>query len=98
VDLREKMTVDQMVKKFPAFYINRRFIPYSQESTTGLLSQVNPIPPFTSFFFKTQFRSTASPSSRIEVKNAWSYTSTSPYVFMAWSIIKIKETFPSVNA
>jgi hypothetical protein len=28
------------------------------------------------------------PPSNAEVKNAWSYTSTLPYVFMAWCLIK----------
>jgi len=26
------------------------------------------------------------PPSRADVKNSWSYTSTSPYVFMAWCL------------
>jgi hypothetical protein len=30
-----------------------------------------------------------SPSSCAEVKNAWSYTSTSPYVFMAWFSVRL---------
>jgi hypothetical protein len=29
-----------------------------------------------------------SPPSSAEVKNAWSYTSTPPYVFMAWCLVK----------
>jgi len=29
-----------------------------------------------------------SPPSSGNVKNAWSYTSTPPYVFMAWSLVK----------
>jgi hypothetical protein len=29
-----------------------------------------------------------SPPSSAEVKNAWSYTSTPPYVFMAWYLLK----------
>jgi hypothetical protein len=29
-----------------------------------------------------------SPASTAEVKNAWSYTSTPPYVFMAWYLVK----------
>jgi hypothetical protein len=28
------------------------------------------------------------PSSSAEVKNAWRYTSTSPYLFMSWCLIK----------
>jgi hypothetical protein len=32
-----------------------------------------------------------SPPSSAEVKNAWSYTSTPPYVFMAWCLIKRKD-------
>jgi len=31
-----------------------------------------------------------SPPSSAEIKNAWSYTSTSPYTFMAWCSIKNK--------
>jgi hypothetical protein len=31
------------------------------------------------------------PSSRAEVKNAWSYTSTPQYVFMAWYLVKHKD-------
>jgi hypothetical protein len=31
--------------------------------------------------------------SRAEVKNAWSYTSVSPYVFMAWYIGKHRDKF-----
>jgi hypothetical protein len=31
-----------------------------------------------------------SPLSRVEVKNAWSYTSTPPYVFMVWCLVKHK--------
>jgi hypothetical protein len=33
-----------------------------------------------------------SPPSSAEVKNAWSYTSTSQYVFMAWCLVKHRET------
>jgi hypothetical protein len=29
-----------------------------------------------------------SPPSSAEIKNAWSYTSTPPYVFMAWCVVK----------
>jgi hypothetical protein len=32
-----------------------------------------------------------SPPSSVEAKNAWSYTSTTQYVFMAWCLIKYKE-------
>jgi hypothetical protein len=32
--------------------------------------------------------------SSVEVKNAWSYTSTPQYFFMAWCIVKHKETLP----
>jgi hypothetical protein len=36
-----------------------------------------------------------SPPSSAEVKNAWSYTSTPPkYVFMAWCLVKHRETLP----
>jgi hypothetical protein len=28
-----------------------------------------------------------------EVKNAWSYTSTPPYIFMAWSLVKHRGNF-----
>jgi hypothetical protein len=31
-----------------------------------------------------------SPPSSVEVKNAWSYTSTPQYVFMAWCLVKVK--------
>jgi len=31
-----------------------------------------------------------SPPSSAEVKNAWSYTSTPPYVFMAWCLVKYR--------
>jgi hypothetical protein len=31
-----------------------------------------------------------SPASSAEVKNAWSYTSTQPYVFMAWCLLVVK--------
>jgi hypothetical protein len=34
-----------------------------------------------------------SPSSSVEVKNAWMYTSTHPYVFMAWCLIKHRDNF-----
>jgi hypothetical protein len=34
-----------------------------------------------------------SPPSSAEVKNAWSYTSTSPYFYMAWSLIKHRDNF-----
>jgi hypothetical protein len=32
-----------------------------------------------------------SPPSSTEVKNAWSYTSTSQYVFMAWCLVKHRD-------
>jgi hypothetical protein len=32
-----------------------------------------------------------SPPSSAEVKNAWSYTSTLPYVFMVWYLVKRKD-------
>jgi hypothetical protein len=31
--------------------------------------------------------------STAEVKNAWSYTSTLPYVFMAWCLVKHRDNF-----
>jgi hypothetical protein len=34
-----------------------------------------------------------SPPSSVELKNAWSYTSTSPYVFMAWYLVKHMDNF-----
>jgi hypothetical protein len=37
-----------------------------------------------------------SPSSA-EIKNAWSYTSTSPHVFMVWCLIKQKDNFTSIS-
>jgi hypothetical protein len=35
-----------------------------------------------------------SPPSSAKVKNAWSYTSTPPYVLMAWYFVKHRENFP----
>jgi hypothetical protein len=35
-----------------------------------------------------------SPSSSAEVKNAWSYTSTPPYTFMVWCLMKSTGTLP----
>jgi hypothetical protein len=34
-----------------------------------------------------------SPSSSAEVQNAWSYTSTPQYVFMAWCLVKHRDDF-----
>jgi hypothetical protein len=34
-----------------------------------------------------------SPPSSAEIKNAWSYTSTPQYVFMAWCLVKHKDNF-----
>jgi hypothetical protein len=34
-----------------------------------------------------------SPPSNAEVKNAWSYTSTPHYVFMAWYLVKHRDSF-----
>jgi hypothetical protein len=34
-----------------------------------------------------------SPPSSVEVKNAWNYTSTPPYVFMAWCLVKYLDIF-----
>jgi hypothetical protein len=34
-----------------------------------------------------------SPPSSVEVNNAWSYTSTPPYVFMTWCLVKHKNNF-----
>jgi hypothetical protein len=34
-----------------------------------------------------------SPPSSAEVKNAWSYTSPPPYVFMAWYLVKPRDNF-----
>jgi hypothetical protein len=34
-----------------------------------------------------------SPPSSAEVKNAWSYTSTPPYVFIAWCLVKHRDNF-----
>jgi hypothetical protein len=31
------------------------------------------------------------------LKNAWSYTSTPQYVFMAWYLVKHRENFPFLN-
>jgi hypothetical protein len=33
------------------------------------------------------------PPSSVEVKNAWSYTSTPQYVFMAWCLVKHRDNF-----
>jgi len=38
-----------------------------------------------------------SPPSRAEVKNAQSYTSTPPYVFMAWCLVKYTEHLKGVG-
>jgi hypothetical protein len=32
-------------------------------------------------------------SSSVEVKNAWIYTSTPPYVFMTWYLVKLRGNF-----
>jgi hypothetical protein len=34
-----------------------------------------------------------SPPSSAEVKNAWSYTSTPQYVFVAWCLVKHRDNF-----
>jgi hypothetical protein len=34
-----------------------------------------------------------SPPSNAEVENAWSYTSTPPYVYMAWCLVKYRDNF-----
>jgi hypothetical protein len=34
-----------------------------------------------------------SPPSSVEVENAWSYTSTPEYVFVAWYLVKHRENF-----
>jgi hypothetical protein len=36
-----------------------------------------------------------SPPSSAEVKNAWSYTSIPPYVFMAWCLVIHRDNFSS---
>jgi hypothetical protein len=33
------------------------------------------------------------PPSAVEVKNAWSYPSTQPYIFMAWYLLKLRYSF-----
>jgi hypothetical protein len=33
------------------------------------------------------------PLSSAEVKNVWSYTSTAPYIFMAWYMVENRENF-----
>jgi hypothetical protein len=38
-----------------------------------------------------------SPPSSAEVKNAWSYTSTLHYVFMAWCLVKQRDNFTLQN-
>jgi hypothetical protein len=39
-----------------------------------------------------------SPSSRDEVKNAWSYTFTPQYFFIAWYLVRTKENFTSTSS
>jgi hypothetical protein len=39
-----------------------------------------------------------SPPSSVEVKNAWSCTSTHPYVFMAWCLVKHRDDLTPVSA
>jgi len=34
-----------------------------------------------------------SPTSTAKVNNAWSYTSTSPYIFMVWYLVKHRDNF-----
>jgi hypothetical protein len=38
-----------------------------------------------------------SPQSHTKVKNAWSYTSTLPYFFMAWYLVKHRSNFTFIN-
>jgi hypothetical protein len=38
-----------------------------------------------------------SPPSSAEVKNAWSYSSTPQYVFMAWCLVKHSGTYYNIN-
>jgi hypothetical protein len=38
-----------------------------------------------------------SPPPSNEVKNAWSYTSTSPYVFMEWCLVRKKDNVTFYN-
>jgi hypothetical protein len=38
-----------------------------------------------------------SPPCSAEVKNAWSYTFTPPYVFMAWNFVKQRDNFASLQ-
>jgi hypothetical protein len=39
-----------------------------------------------------------SPPSSTKINNMWSYTSTPPYVFMAWCLIKYRDSFISWSA
>jgi hypothetical protein len=39
-----------------------------------------------------------SPTSIVEVKNAWSYTSTFHYIFIKWYLIKHKDNFAPANS
>jgi hypothetical protein len=42
--LLEKLRVNQLANKFPAFYEPKRILPYSQGPTIGpILSQMNPV-------------------------------------------------------
>jgi len=38
-----------------------------------------------------------SPQFSAEIKNVWSYTSTIPYVFMAWCLVKHSDNFTSTQ-
>jgi hypothetical protein len=38
-----------------------------------------------------------SPPSNAEVKNAWSYSSTTTYTFMAWCLVKYRYIFVTYN-
>jgi hypothetical protein len=43
--------------------------------------------------YVSHLRSRNSPPSSADVKNAWSYTSTPQYVFMAWCLVKQRDNF-----
>jgi hypothetical protein len=50
-NLLEKLVVTQLVKKFPAFYGTRRFIPVITDPTTGPYPQPNESSPYFPILF-----------------------------------------------
>jgi hypothetical protein len=54
--LLEKLTVPQLIKKFPAFYVTRRFIiAFTTPSPVAILSQINPAHISLSHFLKIHY-------------------------------------------